>query len=135
MELRDAQLKKTKALPAGSGNVTSDFIGPLKTTDEGHVPGSIEFLLSAPALTVDPLTNSATMTYDLLHSDNADGSSSAVLQSAFLVQTGAGGAGAAAATKRFRPPSDAKKYLGVKATNSATNTAAAFSLTLELLPG
>jgi len=49
-----------------------------------------------------------------------------------LVQTGAGGAGAAAATARFAIPSDCERYVRVTATNSGTGDASGASMTVNL---
>jgi hypothetical protein len=131
--LRDASLKVTKALPNGADNVTSDAI------DTGVKPGlgtqtlDVEYLLSAPALAVADLADAATMTYDILVSANADMSSPTTLIAAAIKQTGAGGAGAAAATYRFRLPSSAARYLAFKATNSGAGDASDKSGTLEAL--
>lgn len=133
MELRDANLKVTKALPGSATNVTSTSIDTGKTTAAGVQPGDVEFLLSAPALTTAMLGDAATMKYDILTSDSADLSNPVAYITTALTQTGAGGAGAAASTFRFRLPSDAKRYVGFKATNSAAGNASTVSATLELL--
>jgi hypothetical protein len=133
--LRDALLKITRALPASTTAVTSTAIDMGNTTALASQPGNLEFLLTAPAVTTSQLPDAKTFTYKIIHSDNSDLSSPADLLSSVIVQTGAGGAGAAGATKRFRLPSDAKRYIGVVVTPSASGTgdASGASATLELL--
>lgn len=130
--VRDANLKVTKALPNGAANVTSTGI-PLDESARGDFVAECEALLTAPALTTGELADAATMKYDLITSDNADLSAGTTLVAAAITQTGAGGAGAAAATYRFTPPTNVKKYLGFKATNSGAGNASGKSGTLELL--
>jgi hypothetical protein len=131
--LKDALAKVTRALPASNTNVTSTSIDTGKTTALGTVPDNLELLLSAPALTTGQLADAATMKYDILHSDNADMSSPSTYITAAITQTGAGGAGAAAATFNVRPPSTGKRYWGVKVTNSANADASGSSATLEAI--
>lgn len=130
--IRDAKLKVTKALPNGAASVTSDGID-LESGSKGDFVAQVEFLLSAPALTTGELGDAATMTYILEHDSASDFSSVATLQDRLLVQTGAGGAGATAATKRFKLPTDVKRYVRIKATNSAAGNASGKSLTFEAL--
>ena len=70
--------------------------------------------------------------YSISQSDNADLSSPTVLYSSVIVQTGAGGAGAAAATYTCRLPVDVKRYVGVRIVSGAsTADASSVSATLE----
>lgn len=133
MNLRDALLKITRALPEDDSAVTSDAIDTGKSTTQGRQLANVDFLLSAPALTTAQLGDAATMTYKAIHSDNADLSEASDLYPSLIIQTGADGAGAAAATKRFRLPTDAKRYVGFVATNSADVDASGASATLEVL--
>ncbi|QDT39730.1 hypothetical protein [Stratiformator vulcanicus] len=131
MNLADALLKQSKALPADASAVTSDAID-LQVTPTGDFLANCEFLLEAPALATGELGDDDTMTYDLVASEAADLSNPVTLASALITQTGAGGAGAAAATARYRPPTDVKRYVGFKATNSAAGDASGKSATLSL---
>ena len=134
MELKDANVKLTRALPASTAAMTTaSSIDTGKASSLGHQGGEHEYLLSAPLVTTAQLPDSKTFTYDIIHSDNSDLSSPVTLISALITQTGAGGAGAAAATKKFRLPSDAKRYIGFKVTASASGTgdASAATATLE----
>jgi hypothetical protein len=69
----------------------------------------------------------------LMDSVNPIDGSSTVLYLDLITQTGAGGAGAAGATKRFKLPSDALRIIGFRAVNSAAGNASAASATLEVL--
>lgn len=128
----DGNLTTTKALPSGASAVTSDGID-LGEGTTGTFTTPCEFVLSAPAVTTAMLGDAATIKYDVITSANADMSSPVTLQATILTQTGAGGAGAAAATKRFRVPTDTLRYVAVKATKSATGDASTVSMTLSLV--
>lgn len=121
--LGDALLKHAKALPAAaSTSVTTEAIDTGKSTQLGSQPGSVEFILSAPALTATMLPDGKTMTYILEQDDDPDFGSAATLNVGSLVQTGASGTGAAATSLRFRLPSTAKRYVRAKATAGADVT-------------
>ena len=131
--LRDAALKAVGTLPNGTTPAYTGVLDTGKTTDQGTQCESCEFLVSGPALAVGELADASTMTYAVVMDDNADLSSPTVLYDVVLKQTGAGGAGAAAATARFKIPSNAERYIAVRATNSATLNASAKSMSLEIL--
>ena len=131
--IRDAFLKVTKALPNGAAATTSDFIDTGKGTSYGRQLAEVEFLITAPALGATPLPDAKTMKFDVLTSANSDGSSPTTLMPTVITQTGAGGVGASAATYRFKVPSDAARYVGVKATGSASGDASGSSFTVEAL--
>jgi len=130
---RDASLKITRALPADDTAVLSDPIDTGKSTSLGAQVANIDYELAAPALATGQLADTKTMTYDVVHGDAADLSDAVDLYPGFIVQTGAGGAGAAAATKLFRIPSDAKQYVGFRVTPSAAADASAANATLDVL--
>ena len=132
-QVRDALVKTTVELPDAAETNTSTAIDTGKATTSGEQPGNVEFLVSAPALTTTQLPDTKTITYNIIHSDNADLSSSSALLSAVITQTGAGGAGAAAATFRFKLPSTAKRYIGLTAVGVATVDADDADGTLEAL--
>jgi hypothetical protein len=132
--LGDASLKATKALPNGAANVTSAFLPTGKSTNALSVPApDVEYVLTAPALTTGELADAATVKYDVLFSDAADGSGPTTYIAAALTQTGAGGAGAAGSTFRFRVPSNGGSYVGIKATNSGAGNQSGKNYTLEAL--
>jgi hypothetical protein len=130
--LKDANLTVTRALPNGAAAVTSASID-LGHTTNGEVPGDVEFLITAPAMATALMGDGKTMIYAVVSSANADLSSPTVVYDRVLVQTGAGGAGCAAGSARFRLPSNAQRYVGVRATGSATGDATGSSFTLEAL--
>jgi hypothetical protein len=130
--VKDALAKVTAALPNGAATVyTTTGIDTGVSTDGAHL-SDIEFVLTAPALVVGDLANGETMKYSVLTDTvNPIDGSSTVLFADCITQTGAGGAGAAAATFRFKLPSNAGRILGVKAVNSGAGDASDKSLTLE----
>jgi hypothetical protein len=133
MNVRDTELKKTKALPNGAATIYTDGIDLGAITARGALLAQCELLISAPALVVGDLADTKTMKYDVqCDADSAFGSAR-TLALAVITQTGAGGAGAAAATARFRLPSDCERYLRVAATNDAAGDASDKSVTVELL--
>ncbi len=128
--LRDAELQVTKALPNGAATVNSGSIDLEHSTNGVHV-ADCELLIEAPALATADLPDTKTMTYDVEHSD--DDSSWSDLANGVLVQTGADGAGAAAATARVRLPSTVKRYVRAVATNSGAGDASDKSVTAGLV--
>lgn len=133
LSVKDAELKDVKALPGSATTIYSDGIDT-GVTPNGVQPAEVEYLLTAPALTTQELGDAATMKYSII-ADTVKplDASSEVLIPDCIVQTGAGGAGAAAATYRFRLPSNAGRIIGFKATNSAAGDASDKSGTLEAL--
>ena len=133
--LKDALLKLTRALPgAASTSVTSASSLDLGHGSNGNPLFRGELLLTYPALTTTMAPDTRTMTYDIIESANSDLSSPVVIAPGVVVQTGAGGAGAAAGTFRFKPASNARRYYGLKITSGASITdSSAVSATLELV--
>ncbi len=83
-----------------------------------------EFEISAPAMTVTMLPNADTATFSV--QDSADDASFSEILDQVLVQLGAGSAGAVAQTKRFRVPTDVRRYVRVTCTlsNGCTDSSA-----------
>jgi len=129
---KDAGLINTKALPAGASSVYCAGFDTGARSANGEHMANAELLISAPALAVGELADTETMTYKVQHDTDSAYGTPVTLADAVLVQTGAGGAGAAAATKRFRLPSNVSRYVRVAATNSAALSCAAASMTTEL---
>lgn len=127
----DGDLRATRALPNGAANVTSTGID-LGHGTSGRNVADHEFLLTAPALTTGQLADTQTMTYAIVTSASSDMSSPTVINSSLLVQTGAGGAGAAASSARFRLPTNCQRYVGVRATKSGAGDASGASYIVEL---
>jgi hypothetical protein len=130
--LKDASKSVSKALPSGASAITTDSID-LEKGSAGDFVAPCELLIEAPAVTTAMLGDAATIKYDVIHSDNADLSSPVTLAATVLTQTGAGGAGAAAASCRFRPPTNVKRYVGAKATKSAAGDASTKSVVVSLV--
>lgn len=128
----DSEVKKTFALSNGAGATQSAGINLGHTTKEDHL-AECELLITAPALNTTQLPDTETMTWSVEVDDNASFSSATVLNSAALVQTGAGGAGAAAATARVRLPSNVEQYVRVKATKTGTGDCSGLSGTAQLM--
>jgi hypothetical protein len=132
MQLADVELTVTKALPNGAATIYTDGIDLGKSANGLHL-AECELEISAPALVVGDLADAATMKYSVeMDTDSAFGSITALFAD-ILTQTGAGGAGAAAATKRVRLPSDVERYIRVKAVNSGAGDASDKSVTAKLL--
>jgi len=131
-QVKDALLKATKALPNGAATVYSSGLD-LGHGSRGDFLAAAEFKVSAPALTTGQLPDTKTMTYSVQHDDDPAFGTAADLYPGVIVQTGAGGAGAAAATFTARLPLDVKRYVRVKAVNSGAGDASGASLTFEAL--
>lgn len=133
--MKDAGRKLTRALGNGAATVYSTpGLDTGKSTSLGTQLGDVEYLLSAPAMNATEMPDGKTMIYSILHDDvDPVDASSVVLMPSVITQTGAGGIGCAAATYRFRLPSDAKRILGFRAVGSASGNATTASATLEEL--
>jgi len=127
---KDAQLRATRALPAAAATVNGAAI-KLDVASRDQLLAEVQWLITAPALAVGQLANGSTMKYSLITSPNSDGSSPTVIYKDLITQTGAGGAGAAAATSKVRLPADVTGYVGLQVINSAAADASAASATLE----
>jgi len=132
--VRDTNLKVTRALPAAAATVSSTAID-LGLSARSQFAGGphVELLIEAPVLVVGELGNGATMKYEVFHDSDPAFGTEASLYGVVLTQTGAGGVGAAAASKRVALPTDVKRYLRLKATNSAAVDASAKSVVAGLV--
>lgn len=133
--LKDAALKLTRALPNGAATVyASPGIDTGVSGSLGTHTGSVEYLLTAPALNTTQCPDGKTVKYSILVDtvDPVDSSSTVKLPDV-ITQTGAGGAGAAAATFRFRAASDWPRIIGFKVVGSASGDATGASATLEVV--
>lgn len=130
--LKDAKLKVTKALPNGAASITTDGID-LGHGTRGRFLANGELLISAPALTTAELPDGQTITYSVEHDTASGFGTVATLYAEVLKQTGAGGAGAAAAEVRVRPPSNVKRHVRVKATKAGAANASTKSVTVEVV--
>ena len=134
--VRDADLKETEALPAAAGTVYTDGIDLGALSDRGGRFLDGEGLLSAPALTGTQLPDTTTMTYSIQSSATSDFQNATTLAGSCIVQTG--DTGAAAATFRFKIPSNCQRYIravavGADVGNASLGNCAASEMTLELL--
>jgi hypothetical protein len=124
----DKALSVSQALPNGAATTLSEGIdlgGGARLTE-------CELRIEAPALTTAELANAATVTYTLEFDDDP-AFGTAVAAGTPLVQTGAGGVGAAAANARYRPPTLSKRYVRLKAVNSGVGDASGKSATLRVV--
>jgi hypothetical protein len=128
---RDAKLIKSIALPNGAATVTSAAIELGNRVGNDFV-ADCELLITAPALVVGDLANSATMTYNIQQSVDS-GSTWTTHEAGAIIQTGAGGVGAAGATRRFRFPTTVGSQIRLQVTNSGAGDASDKSATIELL--
>jgi len=126
---QDASLNISKTLPASATVAYSTPID-LRHGLRGQPLHEVELEVGAPALSVSQLANASTMTYKLQHAVDLAFTSPIDLDLQVIIQTGAGGVGAAAATKRVRLPSDTLRYVRLAATNSAAADASGASMTL-----
>jgi hypothetical protein len=126
--VRDTNLKQTKALPNGAATVYTDAFDLGAASGKQDRLANCELLISAPALVVGDLGNGDTMKYDVQCDDDSAFGSPRTLGLAVITQTGA-----AAATARFRLPTNCERYVRVAATNSAAGDASDKSVTAELL--
>lgn len=128
----DSGMVKTAALPNGAATTqTAGF--DLGIGTYGDCGGNFELQIEAPALATADLGDAATMKYDVYHDTAVGFGTEALLMRDVVVQTGAGGAGAAAQTVRVRLPVDVNRYIRVKATNSAAGDASDKSMTVRLV--
>jgi len=129
----DALLNVSRALPAAASTaVNSASIDLGHAGTNGRLHADCEFLVSAPAVNTTMAPDTRTFTYKIQHSD--DDSTFVDIASGVIVQTGAGGAGAAAASFRWRAPSNVKRYVRLVVTSGAsTADASSVSATLKLL--
>ncbi len=134
--IRDAELEEIIAMPTADGTVSTAGIdlGAVLSADD-YLADASELMIVAPALNTTMLPDADTATYKLeMDDDVAFGSAVDVYGSDVLVQTGAGAAGAAAATKRVRLPSDGKRYVRLTCTLAGTTgDASAVDMELRLL--
>jgi hypothetical protein len=137
-EVRDALLIKADALPADAGTVNGTAIDLGAVGSHGARLENCEVKLSAPALTVTQLPNTTTATYSIQASAASNFDGAVTLASGCIVQTGAGGAGAAADSFRLKLPTDCPRYLravvvGADVGEAGFGDCSDADMTLELL--
>ncbi len=117
---QDGQLTQSVALPAAPGSAYTPGIDT-RNTLHGSFLARTEFVISAPALTTAEAPNGDTVTYAVQVAQDGDSAfaSPTTINAAAIVQTGAGGAGAPAATARFRLPTNFGRYVRLEVTTGA----------------
>ncbi len=130
MQVKDTGTRKTGAAPAGA--LTSYSTGmDLGNSARGDLVAGMEILVSAPAQTVGRLPDTQTIAYSLqMDHDSAFGSPTDILGT-LITQTGAGGAGAVAATAQVRLPVHCERYLRLKMVKTGAADASAVKGKIE----
>jgi hypothetical protein len=128
--LKDALLRTEHALPNGAATTNGTGID-LANSTRGEFVAECEAVVTAPALTTTQLGDGQTIAYHLYH-DTAVGFGTETLIATLGTQTGAGGAGAAAAEYRLRLPSTVKRYLRLKTVKTGASNASTADAMLEL---
>jgi hypothetical protein len=131
--LADKTYTITQALPNGAASTTSSGIDLETVSTSADLLADIEFSVFAPALTTTELGDTQTITYIVQTATDAAFTSPTDLIASLFVQTGAGGAGAATNTKRFRLPTNVQRYVRIKATKTGASNASTASLIFKLL--
>ena len=134
--VQDALLTKQNALPAAASTTVNgtaiDLGGAL--TARGARLEKCEALLSVPAVTTTMVPDTKTITYSIESAVDSVFTSPITLAGSCIVQTGAGGAGAAAATFRLKLPSNCARYVRAKAVSGANVTdSSTLKMTFQLL--
>ena len=132
MNRRDRLLTRAITLPNGANTTNSTGVD-LGESALSQFVADAEVLVTAPALTTGQLGDTQTITYSLRHSNNANLSGDVELAANLIVQTGAGGAGAAAATRRFRMPTDVRRYVFLRAVKTGASNASTASGEMAIL--
>jgi hypothetical protein len=129
----DPSLKKTTALPASGTTAVASAGIDLGHSVRGIPPGKMELRIEAPVMSTTELADAATVVYTLYHSDAANFAGEAILLPNLITQTGANSAGAAAAVKQVRLPTDCKRYIRVKGDPSANTDKSGKSFVIQLV--
>jgi hypothetical protein len=131
---QDKDLSRALALPNGAATTTEDDYWDLghNRARLGAYRTELEFQLTVPALTVAELPNAETMRYTFESADDIAFTENLQTECVLITQTGASGAGAAAAVKRFHPASDCRRYLRYKITKTGTGNPSAKIATVDV---
>ncbi|HOD84298.1 MAG TPA: hypothetical protein PKG77_22985 [Phycisphaerae bacterium] len=130
MNLRDANLIKTKALPAAGASAYCDAIDLGAQSGSQKFVADIEFEVSIPATA--SLAAGKTIVVDIQTCEESTFASPTLAIGNLLTVTGGSGGGGAAASAKFRLPTDVKRYVRTKATVESAggdNTAVSSTLT------
>jgi len=114
-KVKHTTFEETKALGTADGTVTTTGFDLGAMSARGaFLAEPLELVIEAPALNTTQLPDADTNTYSIETDDNPGFSSAKIIADKVILQTGAGGAGAAAVTARFRLPTDVEQYVRVK---------------------
>ena len=127
--LVDAAATGNLPLPVGSTTTVSTSVDT-GNSPTGDFVADVEFDISVPELTATEIPDGEMISYDLIVSNNSDLSSPTLLYPGLIVQFGAAGVGAEAASYRARLPNAIPRYIGLQATGTANVSAAGFSATI-----
>ena len=129
---KDNLLTRSHALPNGAATTQSASGIDLGTGDRSAFLADGELLINAPALATGLLPDGQTITYSLeFDDDSAFGSISETVT--LFVQTGAGGAGAAAVERRYKPASTQAQHVRLKTVKTGAANASTASATLSVV--
>lgn len=132
--MADAKLAVTRLLPAAASATVNSLGIDLETGTRSDFVAPTEILVSAPALSTTIAPDTRTMTYHVQHDTDPAFGTAVTIANSLIVQTGAGGVGAAATTARFKLPSNVKRYIRLQIVSGASTTdASALSATMQLL--
>jgi hypothetical protein len=126
----DAKMKASLGLPDGAATTVADGFDT-QNSARGSFQADTELVIAAPALGATPLPDGQTITYQVFH-DTAVGFGTETLLATLGVQTGAGGAGAAAAELRIRLPTTVKRYVRAKAVKTGAADASGSAAEVRL---
>jgi len=129
LNVQDASLNRSKALPAAGASASTDGIDLGVQADEDRV-ALVEFLVDLPA--TPALVEAKTIIIDIqTDNDAAFGSPKTIIDNLITVTGAALAAGGAAASERFRVPTTVERYLRATATvlaDGGNNTGVSFTL-------
>ena len=111
--LKDALLIKETAFPSATGTFESEAFDLEDIGERGVRTDPFELLINVAEATAAQLPDGATNTFTLEYSDTPDFASSQIVHNTAWVQTGSA-AGAEAVEYRFRPATDAPRYVRVQ---------------------
>jgi hypothetical protein len=121
-------LARSVNIPAGGASAASP---PISGGDIAPLLPAVLFYVQAPALLTAQLPDGQTLTYTLVEGNDPTFASDSN-ETVMGVQTGAGGAGAAAAIFAAKGKFQGGQYIGLKITASSTANAAGASVTLQI---
>jgi len=113
--LIDADFDENLTLPTADGTVQTTGFDLGAIGDRDVRPDELEIWIRSPALNTTQLPDADTLTWSVESDDNSGFTSALIVADKVMVQTGAGGAGAAAKECRFKIPPGCERYVRIKA--------------------